>query len=237
MKLKIGWFRSSRILILESSMNLQISRFLLSVFSLWNWSKTLGISSVYYSELQTNWPTELLIYFPTWHSGCVNPGGQHFSGCPGFWQDHPACLEEAKPFYNCFDLRLPQQRFLLDKTFWFGTANLQGETLQPVFQMLTLFWLVMQTTTHRAHSQFLDSDLMCLATASLISCSIFVPYYDLDIRMLFTFYKLQTEIVSYWTAPLLPSGYCFTPVQQSVWATETDTFHLVFEIWPSFCTF
>lgn len=116
MKLKILWFRSNRILILEKIMNLQISIGLSLLYQ--TWSKTLVISSAYYSGLQTNGPTQLLILFPAQHSGRLNPGGQCLSDCPGFWQDHPASLEDVKLFYNCFDLRLPQQRFLLDKTCW-----------------------------------------------------------------------------------------------------------------------
>lgn len=49
--------------------------------------------------------------------------------------------------------------FLLDKIFW----KFQGEMVQPVFQMLALLWLILQTTVHIAPCWFVNSDLACLA--------------------------------------------------------------------------
>lgn len=157
MKLKILWSKSRRIAVLENSMNLEKS-IGLSVFFI-KWSKAPGNFSAYHSELQRTRPTQMLIYFLGQHSGCVNRTGQCFSCSPGFCQDHPTSLEDAKPFYNCFYPRLPQQSFLLDKTF----CKFQGEIVQPVFQILTLLWLVLQTTVHIAPWWLVSSDLACLA--------------------------------------------------------------------------
>lgn len=88
---------------------------------------------------------------------------------------------------------------------------------------------------HSPHSSLMIGELW-FSMPCLIPCRIFVPCYDLNVRMLSTFYKLQTEIMCYWTAPFFPSRSHFAPVQQSVWGTETDLFHFVFEIWPRFCS-
>lgn len=178
----------------------------------------------------------MLIYFPVQHSGCVNSGGRFLSNCPGFWQDQSASTEDAKRFYNCFGLRLPQERgvFLTRLPGWHCQLTMWG--CAACFPNADIVLTCVQTTTHTTSCCFVDSDSTSFAIADLISCSSFVPFYDLSVRITFTFHKLQTETGSYWTALFSPSGYHLIPVQQSVWATLTDFFHLVFEIWPSFCT-
>lgn len=52
-------------------------------------------------------------------------------------------------------------------------------------------------TNHSPYRSLLICELW-FSMPGLIPCNNFVPCYDLNVRMLFTFYKLQTEIISYW---------------------------------------
>lgn len=52
-------------------------------------------------------------------------------------------------------------------------------------------------TNHSPYRSLLICELW-FSMPGLIPRNNFVPCYDLNVRMLFTFYKLQTEIISYW---------------------------------------